>query len=80
MSTSIRGENSERRRKPNAAQTIASVAVPNTQRKNTTLVSGCCDDITSQPIVPDISIATIISAAPRRISFVAIRNSVEESG
>ncbi|WP_279612722.1 hypothetical protein [Burkholderia vietnamiensis] len=34
--------------------------------------SGCCDDITSQPIVPDISIAISISAAPRRISFEAI--------
>ena len=76
-SASIRGENSARRRKPNAAQTIASVAAPNRQRKNTTFVSGCCDDITSQPIVPDISIATTISAAPRRISFEAIMNSIE---
>ncbi|WP_243671860.1 hypothetical protein [Paraburkholderia kirstenboschensis] len=38
----------------------------------------CCDDTTSQPIVPDISIAMLISAAPRRISFEAmIRSSIE---
>jgi len=69
---SMRGENSARRSRPSAAQTIASVAAPNTQRKNTTLASGCCDDITSQPIEPDITIATTISAAPRRISFETI--------
>ncbi|MGF6983400.1 hypothetical protein QFZ99_002877 [Paraburkholderia atlantica] len=39
------------------------------QRKNTTLNGLCCDDTTSQPIVPDISIAMLISAAPRRMSL-----------
>src|ERR1700761_7859917 len=69
---SIFHEKSLRLNRPSTAHTSANVAPPNTQRKNTTLNGLCCDDTTSQPIVPDISIATLISAAPRLTSLVAI--------
>jgi hypothetical protein len=39
---------------------------------NTTFSGDCCDDTTSQPTVPDISIATLISTQPTRVSLELI--------
>ncbi len=64
----VRFVSRSRRNRPSAAQMISIVAPPNRQRKNTTFIKCCRDDTTSQPIVPDISIATTISSAPRRAS------------
>jgi len=54
------------RRKPNAAQISNKVAAPNTQRQNTTSSTGCPDTSTNQPMVPEISMAAVISNEPRR--------------
>ncbi|MCY1243143.1 hypothetical protein D9M72_561460 [compost metagenome] len=42
-----------------------SVTAPKTQRQKTTLVTGCPDFSTNQPMVPEISIAAVISMLPR---------------
>ena len=55
------------RRKPNAAQISSKVPAPNTQRQNTTSSTGCPETSTNQPMVPDISMAAVISNEPRRI-------------
>jgi hypothetical protein len=54
------------RRKPNAAQISNNVPAPNTQRQNTTSNTGCPETSTNQPMVPDISMAAVISNEPWR--------------
>src|ERR1700722_1524349 len=71
-SPSMRHENKLLRNIPFNAQITSSVAAPNTQRMNTTFSGVCCDDTTSQPTVPDISIATVISTQPTRVSLELI--------
>jgi hypothetical protein len=63
-------ENSVRLRSPSTAQIRSNAAPPNRHRKNATFSAVCCDETTSQPIVPDISIASVISSAPCRTSLV----------
>ncbi|GMG94078.1 hypothetical protein Cmtc_52980 [Cupriavidus sp. TKC] len=48
-----------------AAQTGNSTSAPNAQRQNTTWVTGRPDITTSQPMVPEITIAATISIIPR---------------
>ncbi|SST07541.1 Uncharacterised protein [Acinetobacter baumannii] len=43
------------------------MAKPNTQRQNTTSSTGCPESSNSQPMVPQISMAEVISSVPRRI-------------
>ncbi len=50
-----------------AAQITSRVAAPNTQRQNTTSSTGWPETTTSQPMVPQISMALIISRVPRLI-------------
>ncbi|MNL65015.1 hypothetical protein D3C87_1892940 [compost metagenome] len=50
------------------AAIATSVTAPNTQRQKTTLVTGWPDISTNQPIVPDISMAAVISALPLLMS------------
>ncbi len=51
----------------------AAGSAPATDMKRNNPVTGCPDLGTNQPIVPQISIAAIISAVPRLISFIAPR-------
>ena len=60
------------RSRPMKAQTTRSVIAPKRQRQNTTPVTGCPDIKTNQPIVPEISMAAVISIVPRLISFIAL--------
>src|SRR5471032_684894 len=61
------------RRKPNAAQINSSVPAPNTQRQNTTSSTGWPQISTNQPMVPEISMAAVISNDPRRSVLSIIR-------
>src|SRR6266567_3350655 len=55
---------------PIAAQTISSVAAPKTQRQNTTSMTDRREITTNQLIVPEITIAAVISAVPHILSVI----------
>ncbi|MNG15179.1 hypothetical protein D3C84_989900 [compost metagenome] len=57
------------RRKPISAQITSSVAAPNRQRQNTTSSTACPESMTSQPMVPEMSMAATISIEPRCIDL-----------
>jgi hypothetical protein len=57
------------RKWPSMAQIPSSVSAPNRQRQNTTSITGWPDISTNQPIVPEISMAAVISRLPVLISF-----------
>ncbi|MNV83703.1 hypothetical protein D3C71_1775210 [compost metagenome] len=61
------------RKKPNIAQISNRVAAPNTQRQNTTSSTGWPLTSTNQPMVPEISMAAVISSVPRRKVLSMIR-------
>lgn len=52
------------RSRPKAAHTAASVAAPNAQRQKTTSSADCPDCTTNQPIVPEMTMAPLISSVP----------------
>ncbi|MNF56904.1 hypothetical protein D3C84_384090 [compost metagenome] len=64
------------RKKPMAAQISNKVTAPNRQRQNTTSSTGCPDTSTNQPMVPEISMAAIISSEPRRKELFMIGSSL----
>ena len=43
---------------------------PNTQRQNTTVGAVCPVSMTSQPTVPEMVMAAVISSAPRVMGFM----------
>jgi hypothetical protein len=61
------------RSNPRKPQITIRVTAPKRHRQNTTPLTGWPDMITNQPIVPEISIAAVISAVPLRMSFCIIR-------
>ena len=56
---------------PMAAQTIRSVAAPKTQRQNSKSMIGRPDCTTNHPMVPEITMAAVISTVPRVLFFIA---------
>src|SRR5258708_37081545 len=56
---------------PIAAQTISRAAAPKTQRHSTTSTTGRPEITTNQLMVPEMTIAAVISAAPRVLTVMA---------
>ena len=54
---------------PRAPQTISRLAAPNRQRQKTTPLTGWPDMTTNQPIVPEITMAAVISVVPLAMSL-----------
>jgi hypothetical protein len=57
-------------RTPSTRHVTSIARAPNKQRQNTTASGACPDIMTNQPTVPEITMAEIISSAPRDCDFI----------